>query len=41
MVKLFYTTFIRIDLAYHLITRAQVGKGGIKAHILQCERGSF
>ena len=30
MVYLFYTTNISVDLAYHEIFRAKVGKGGIK-----------
>ena len=30
MVKLFYATFISVDLAHHEIFRAKVGKGGIK-----------
>ena len=30
MVYLFYTTYISVDLAYHEIFRAKVGKGGIK-----------
>ena len=29
MVQLFYTTYISVDLAYHEIFRAHVGKGGI------------
>ena len=29
MVKLFYTTYISVDLAHHEIFRAKVGKGGI------------
>ena len=29
MVLLFYTTYISVDLAYHEIFRAKVGKGGI------------
>ena len=29
MVYLFYTTYISVDLAYHEIVRAKVGKGGI------------
>ena len=28
-VKLFYTTYISVDLAHHEIFRAKVGKGGI------------
>ena len=31
MVKLFYTTYISIDLAYREIFRAKVGKGGINS----------
>ena len=31
MVKLFYTTYISVDLAYHEIFRAKVGQGGIKS----------
>ena len=36
MVKLFYTTYITVDLAHHEIFRAKVGKGGIYlfAHFL-------
>ena len=30
MVKLFYTTYISVDIAHHEIFRAKVGKGGIK-----------
>ena len=30
MVQLFYTTYISVDLAHHEISRAKVGKGGIK-----------
>ena len=29
MVKLFYTTYIGVDLAHHKIFLAKVGKGGI------------
>ena len=29
MVKLFYTTYINVDLAHQEIFRAKVGKGGI------------
>ena len=29
MVKLFYTTYISVELAHHEIVRAKVGKGGI------------
>ena len=29
MVKLFYTTYISVDLAHHEIFRAKFGKGGI------------
>ena len=29
MVKLFYTTYISVDLAHHEIFCAKVGKGGI------------
>ena len=29
LVNLFYTTYIRVDLAHHEIVRAKVGKGGI------------
>ena len=29
MVKLFYTTYISVDLAHHEICRVKVGKGGI------------
>ena len=29
MVKLFYTTHISVDLAYHEIFHAKAGKGGI------------
>ena len=29
MVNLFYTTYIRVDLAHRDIFRAKVGKGGI------------
>ena len=32
MVLLFYTTYISVDLAYHKIFRAKVGKGGINHH---------
>ena len=32
MVLLFYTTYISVDLAHHVIFRAKVGKGGIKIH---------
>ena len=32
MVKLFYTTYISVDLAHHKIFRVKVGKGGIKDH---------
>ena len=32
MVKLFYTTYICVDLAHHQIFRAKVGKGGIKGN---------
>ena len=31
MVKLFYTTYISVDLAHHDIFRTKVGKGGIMA----------
>ena len=30
MVKLFYNTYISVDLAYHEQFRAKVGKGGMK-----------
>ena len=30
MVKLFYATYISVDLAHHEIFHAKVGKGGIK-----------
>ena len=30
MVLLFCTTYIRVDLAHHDISRAKIGKGGIK-----------
>ena len=30
MVKLFYTTYISVDLAHHEIFHAKVGKGGIR-----------
>ena len=30
MVKLFYTTYISVDLAHHEIFHAKFGKGGIK-----------
>ena len=30
MVKLFYTTYISVDLAHHEIVRAKVGKGDIR-----------
>ena len=30
-----YLTYISVDLAHHEILRAKVGKGGIKAGILQ------
>ena len=29
MVKLFYTTYISVDLAHQVIFHAKVGKGGI------------
>ena len=29
-ITIFYTTYISVDLAYHEIFRAKVGKGGIK-----------
>ena len=29
MVKLYYTTYISVDLAYQMIFHAKVGKGGI------------
>ena len=29
MLLLFYTTFISVDLAYHELFRAKVGKGGM------------
>ena len=29
MVKLFYTTYISVDLAHHEIFHSKVGKGGI------------
>ena len=35
MVKLFYTTYISVDLVHHKIFCAKVGKGGIKTAILQ------
>ena len=41
MVYLFYATFTSVDLAHHEVFVANVGKGGIKAHILQNERGRF
>ena len=34
MVKLFYTTYICVDLAHHQIFRAKVGKGGIKGNFV-------
>ena len=33
MVKLFYTTYISVDLAHHEIFHAKVGKGGISMSI--------
>ena len=33
MVKLFYTTYISVDLAHHEIFRAKVGRGGINVNI--------
>ena len=39
MVKLFYTTYISVDLAHHEIFHAKVGKGGIIpiiVHLLTC-----
>ena len=33
MVKLFYTTFISVDLAHQVIFHAKVGKGGIMCDI--------
>ena len=39
MVKLFYTTYINVDLAHHEIFRAKVGKGGIKSFMrMYCNR---
>ena len=35
MVLLFYTTHISVDLAYHKIFHAKVGKGGINVLILR------
>ena len=32
MVYLFYITYISVDVAYHEIFRAKVGKGGINLH---------
>ena len=34
MVKLFYTTYISVDLAHHEIFRAKAGKGSIISFIL-------
>ena len=34
MVKLFYTTYISVDLANQVIFHAKVGKGGINAQNL-------
>ena len=34
MVKLFYTTYISVDLAHQVIFHAKVGKGGINIVIL-------
>ena len=33
IVKLFYTTYINVDIAHHEICRAKVDKGGINEHI--------
>ena len=30
--RLFYTTYISVDLAHHEISGGKVGKGGIKQH---------
>ena len=38
MVKLFYTTYISVDLTNHEIVRAKVGKGGI-IDIICCFKG--
>ena len=32
MVKLFYTTYISVDLAHHELFHAKVGKDGIKVN---------
>ena len=34
MVKLFYDTYISVDLAHHEIVRAKVGKGDIKIRLI-------
>ena len=41
LVYIFYTTYISVDLSYHEIVRAKVGKGGIKmvkAHFSKNDR---
>ena len=35
MVKLFYSTYISVDLAHHEILRALLGKSGLNVHV-QC-----
>ena len=41
MVKLFYTTFISVELAQQEIFRAKVGKGGIKPVALRYIQWTF
>ena len=38
MEKLFYTTYISVDLAHYEIFRAKVGNGGIKQVIMGLKR---
>ena len=35
MVKLFYATYVSVDLAHHELFHAKVGKGGINSLMLQ------
>ena len=38
MVKIFYTTYISVDLAHHKVFHAKMGKGGIMSYITVPER---
>ena len=39
MVKLFYTTYISVDLAHHEICHVKIGKGGISSTVIWPQSG--